>query len=52
MTPVNILKFPIASPADTAPLEGLKRAGYEASDILGVVGKTEGITNLCTSGHD
>jgi Amidohydrolase ring-opening protein (Amido_AtzD_TrzD) len=42
MAPVNIFKFPISSPADTSPLEELKRLGYDPSQILGVVGKTEG----------
>ncbi|KIW81537.1 hypothetical protein Z517_04563 [Fonsecaea pedrosoi CBS 271.37] len=39
---VEILKFPTSSPADTTPLERLKEAGYNASQILAVVGKTEG----------
>jgi len=42
MAPVRIFKFPILSPADTSPLQELKRAGYDASQIIGVVGKTEG----------
>jgi hypothetical protein len=42
MAPVNIFKFPISSPADTSPLEKLNRLGYDQSQILGVVGKTEG----------
>lgn len=42
MPAVNILKFPVASPADTSPLDELKRAGYDRSQILGVVGKSEG----------
>ncbi|KIW90023.1 uncharacterized protein Z519_09453 [Cladophialophora bantiana CBS 173.52] len=42
MAAVDILKFPILSPADTTPLDRLKEAGYEASQILAVVGKTEG----------
>ncbi|EXJ68441.1 uncharacterized protein A1O5_08233 [Cladophialophora psammophila CBS 110553] len=42
MAAVEILKFPISSPADTTPLDRLKEAGYEASQILAVVGKTEG----------
>ena len=39
---MNILKFPVSSPADTSPLESLKQAGYDASQILAVVGKSEG----------
>jgi cyanuric acid amidohydrolase len=42
MASVNVLKFGVSSPADTTPLEELKAAGYEAKDILGVVGKSEG----------
>ncbi|OQU98798.1 hypothetical protein CLAIMM_04528 isoform 2 [Cladophialophora immunda] len=42
MTAVEIFKFPTSSPADTTPLDRLKEAGYDASQILAVVGKTEG----------
>ncbi|KAG0651785.1 Cyanuric acid amidohydrolase [Hyphodiscus hymeniophilus] len=42
MASINILKFGVSSPADTTPLKKLKAAGYEAKDILGVVGKSEG----------
>jgi hypothetical protein len=42
MPPVNVLKFPTSSPSDTSPLPLLKNAGYEPSQVLGVVGKTEG----------
>ena len=42
MTSVNILKFGVSSPADTTPFKELKTAGYEAKNILGVVGKSEG----------
>ncbi|KAB5559555.1 ring-opening amidohydrolase [Coniochaeta sp. 2T2.1] len=42
MSAVNILKFGISSPGDTSPLEELKRAGYDASQIIAVIGKTEG----------
>ncbi|KAH8808718.1 ring-opening amidohydrolase [Xylogone sp. PMI_703] len=42
MAHVDILKFGVSSPADTTPLKELKAAGYEAKDILGVVGKSEG----------
>ncbi|OAP56097.1 hypothetical protein AYL99_09276 [Fonsecaea erecta] len=43
MAAVEIFKFPTSSPADTTPLDRLKEAGYDASQILAVVGKTEGI---------
>jgi cyanuric acid amidohydrolase len=43
MSAVNILKFGISSPADTSPLAELKKAGYDASQILAVIGKTEGV---------
>ncbi|KAK4939321.1 hypothetical protein LTR10_020410 [Elasticomyces elasticus] len=42
MVAVDILKFPVSSPADTSPLEKLSVAGYDASQILAVIGKTEG----------
>jgi cyanuric acid amidohydrolase len=42
MAPINILKFPVSTPADVRPLKQLKVAGYDASNILGVVGKSEG----------
>jgi cyanuric acid amidohydrolase len=42
MTPVTLLKYSVSSPADDTPLHKLKEAGYDASDIIGVVGKTEG----------
>jgi cyanuric acid amidohydrolase len=42
MASINILKFPVASPADTSSLGELKRAGYAPSQILAVVGKAEG----------
>ncbi|OIW22777.1 ring-opening amidohydrolase [Coniochaeta ligniaria NRRL 30616] len=42
MSAVNILKFGISSPGDTSPLAELKRAGYDPSQILAVIGKTEG----------
>lgn len=44
MSAVNILKFGISSPADTSPLDQLRRAGYDASQILAVIGKTEGLS--------
>jgi hypothetical protein len=43
MAPVNILKLPISSAADTSPLKGLKCFRYDSSQILTVVGKTEGM---------
>jgi cyanuric acid amidohydrolase len=42
MPAVNLLKFGVSSPADVSPLEDLRRAGYESSQVLGLVGKTEG----------
>jgi hypothetical protein len=39
---VNILKFGTSSPADTTLLKALKAAGYDSTDILAVIGKTEG----------
>lgn len=42
MPPVNVLTFPIASPADTSPLNSLLQEGYEHNQILAVIGKTEG----------
>ncbi|KAB5513333.1 ring-opening amidohydrolase [Coniochaeta sp. 2T2.1] len=42
MSAVNILKFGISSPADISPLKELRRAGYDASQIIAVIGKTEG----------
>jgi hypothetical protein len=43
MALVNIFKFPISSPADTSPLKELKHLGYDSSQILAVIGKTEGM---------
>jgi cyanuric acid amidohydrolase len=42
MVAIDVLKFPISTPADTTPLERLAEAGYQPSQILAVVGKTEG----------
>jgi hypothetical protein len=42
MAPVNIFKYPISAPGDTAPLQYLRNWGYDASQILAVIGKTEG----------
>jgi hypothetical protein len=43
MPAVNVLKFPTSSPSDIGPLQKLQNAGYDSSQILGVIGKTEGI---------
>lgn len=40
---VNLLKFGISAPDDVSPLQELRNAGYDASQILAVVGKTEGL---------
>ncbi|KAH7355402.1 hypothetical protein BKA65DRAFT_582327 [Rhexocercosporidium sp. MPI-PUGE-AT-0058] len=42
MAHINILKYGVSSPADTSPLGELKVAGYQSSDILAVIGKSEG----------
>lgn len=42
MTSINILKFGASSSADTTPLKELKAAGYDAKNIISVVGKSEG----------
>jgi cyanuric acid amidohydrolase len=42
MVHINVLKFGVSSPADTAPLKQLKAAGYDSKDILAVIGKSEG----------
>ncbi|KAI0129000.1 ring-opening amidohydrolase [Xylariales sp. AK1849] len=42
MPPVNIFKFGVSSPADSTPLQELAKAGYSASQVIGLVGKTEG----------
>jgi hypothetical protein len=42
MVAIDILKYPTSSPADTTPLNSLKADGYDALDILAVIGKTEG----------
>lgn len=42
MTSINILKFPTTSPDDLSSIAELGKAGYTVSDIIGVVGKTEG----------
>jgi hypothetical protein len=43
MAPIGLLKFPVSSPADDTPLKKLKEQGYDICDIIGVVGKTEGM---------
>ena len=40
---VNLFKFGISAPDDVSPLQELRKAGYDASQILAVVGKTEGL---------
>lgn len=47
MVAVDILKFPTSSPADTSSLGKLTAASYDPSQILAVIGKTEG-----ECGHD
>ncbi|KAL3478114.1 cyanuric acid hydrolase/Barbiturase [Aspergillus californicus] len=42
MAAINLLRFPTTSPSDTIPLTGLQVSGYTASDIIAVIGKTEG----------
>ncbi|KAK6198412.1 hypothetical protein LQW54_010306 [Pestalotiopsis sp. IQ-011] len=42
MPPVNILKFGVSSPADTTPVQELLKAGYDPSQIIGLIGKSEG----------
>ncbi|KAL2829320.1 cyanuric acid hydrolase/Barbiturase [Aspergillus pseudoustus] len=42
MAAVDILKYTTSSPADTTPLSLLENDGYKASDIVAVIGKTEG----------
>jgi hypothetical protein len=43
MSAVKLLKYPVSSPADDIPLQLLMEQGYDVSDIIGVVGKTEGM---------
>lgn len=42
MPPVNILKFGVSSPADTTPVQELLKAGYDPSQVIGLIGKSEG----------
>src|ERR1700735_4858822 len=49
MPAVDILKFPTLSPSDTGPLQKLQNAGYDSSQILGVIGKTEGMEYYCSN---
>jgi len=46
MVAVDILKFPTSSPGDTVPLEKVLTAGYDACQILAIIGKTEGEYNV------
>lgn len=48
MSSIEILKFPISSPGDLSPLKGLKDAGYDPSQIVAIVGKTEGTFELAS----
>ncbi|KAM0754810.1 cyanuric acid hydrolase [Meredithblackwellia eburnea MCA 4105] len=41
-THVKLFKFSVASPADTSPIDRLREAGYDASKIVCVAGKSEG----------
>lgn len=49
MPAINVLKFPTLSPSDTGPLQKLQNAGYDSSQILGVIGKTEGMGYYCAN---
>jgi cyanuric acid amidohydrolase len=42
MAAVDIFKYTTTSPADTTPLSHLGKEGYNASDVVAVIGKTEG----------
>ena len=42
MAGIEIFKYPISSPADISPLRSLENEGYSSSDIVAVIGKTEG----------
>ncbi|KAL2802852.1 cyanuric acid hydrolase/Barbiturase [Aspergillus granulosus] len=42
MAAVDIFKYTTSSPADTTPLSRLENDGYSASDVVAVIGKTEG----------
>ncbi|KAL3459304.1 cyanuric acid hydrolase/Barbiturase [Aspergillus heterothallicus] len=42
MAAVDIFKYTTSSPADTTSLSQLEKQGYNASDVVAVIGKTEG----------
>jgi cyanuric acid amidohydrolase len=42
MTAVALFKYPVGSPADTSPLSKLQEEGYSPTDVVALVGKTEG----------
>lgn len=42
MAAVTLFKYPVASPADTSPLSKLQQEGYSPTDVVALVGKTEG----------
>ncbi|KAL5343552.1 cyanuric acid hydrolase/Barbiturase [Aspergillus crustosus] len=42
MAAVDIFKYTTSSPADTTPLSRLEKEGHNASDVVAVIGKTEG----------
>jgi hypothetical protein len=43
MSFVKMLVFPTSSPEDISPLLKLRELGYDKSQIIAVVGKTEGM---------
>jgi cyanuric acid amidohydrolase len=42
MAAVDIFKYTTTSPADTTPLSLLEKEGYDVSNVVAVIGKTEG----------
>ncbi|ETS80755.1 hypothetical protein PFICI_08284 [Pestalotiopsis fici W106-1] len=42
MPAVNILKFGVGSPSDVTPVDELRKAGYDPSQVIGLIGKSEG----------
>jgi cyanuric acid amidohydrolase len=52
MVAIDVLKFATSSPADPSPLQCLEEAGYDASQILAVIGKTEGESSLTVALRD
>lgn len=47
MPAVNILKFGVSSPSDVTPVDELRKAGYDPSQVIGLIGKSEGRAELC-----